>query len=278
MKAFDGWTAKFIARVAQQGVKTSVQMQGPYADVGSPVIDGSGTQLLPAAAAAAGGGQRSSNEPAGAIIIAGGVSITPAMAVLQELAASSAPQKPVLLLWSFRQRHELELLCPPLLALAGALRLSLTTRLFYTGPALNSVPKAVAEPQQHVLLLRNKADTDEFAADTDIIQAKDQNDNSVIHVNADPSAYESFKTCISSCSSSSCSSSSCSSSSCSSSSLSSFRSSRASSECGSGRIEAAASQPCLQVCWLRCCEVSTRHHQQPDGAISPVTLGSETIS
>uniref|UniRef100_A0A383W8R5 Ferric oxidoreductase domain-containing protein n=1 Tax=Tetradesmus obliquus TaxID=3088 RepID=A0A383W8R5_TETOB len=137
MKAFDGWTAKFIARVAQQGVKTSVKMQGPYADVGSPVIDGCGTQLLPAAAAA---GQRSSQEPSGAIIIAGGVSITPAMAVLQELAASSAPQKPVLLLWSFRQRHELELLCPPLLALAGALRLSLTTRLFYTGPMSDLQP------------------------------------------------------------------------------------------------------------------------------------------
>ncbi|WIA20574.1 hypothetical protein OEZ85_004963 [Tetradesmus obliquus] len=134
MKAFDGWTAKFIARVAQQGVKTSVKMQGPYADVGGPVIDGSAPQHMPDVAAAA-AGQRSSQEPLGAIIIAGGVSITPAMAVLQELAAGCSPGRlPVLLLWSFRQRHELELLCPPLLALAGALRLSLTTRLFYTGP------------------------------------------------------------------------------------------------------------------------------------------------
>ncbi|WIA36835.1 hypothetical protein OEZ86_008089 [Tetradesmus obliquus] len=166
------------------------------------------------------------------------------MAVLQELAVSAAPKKPVLLLWSFRQRQELELLCPPLLALAGALRLSLTTRLFYTGPALNSVPKTVAEPQQHLLLLKNKAAADGFAANSDIIQAKDQNDDCVIHVNADPSTYESFKTCSSSCSSSSFSSS-CSSSGCSSSS--SFSSSRANSECGSGCMEAAASQPCMQA-------------------------------
>jgi hypothetical protein len=68
---------------------------------------------------------------------AGGISITPAFTVLQQLAAAAAggatPQLPILLLWSFRHAVELELLCPPLLALAATLRLQLTTRLFYTG-------------------------------------------------------------------------------------------------------------------------------------------------
>ncbi|WIA20668.1 hypothetical protein OEZ85_005043 [Tetradesmus obliquus] len=71
------------------------------------------------------------------------------MAVLQELAASAFPnQLPVLLLWSFRQRHELEMLCPPLLALAGALRLQLTTRLFYTGNASDC--EAPSPPSGHL--------------------------------------------------------------------------------------------------------------------------------
>jgi ferredoxin-NADP reductase len=65
---------------------------------------------------------------------AGGISITPAMAVLQELAGThDGAQLPVLLIWAFRHGCELELLCPPLLALAGALRLQLTPRLFYIG-------------------------------------------------------------------------------------------------------------------------------------------------
>jgi hypothetical protein len=64
----------------------------------------------------------------------GGISITPAMAVLQELAATQGGrQLPILLLWSFRSSCELELLCPPLLALARGLGLQLTPRLFYTG-------------------------------------------------------------------------------------------------------------------------------------------------
>jgi hypothetical protein len=56
------------------------------------------------------------------------------MAVLQELAATQdGCQLPILLLWSFRHAVELELLCPPLLALARGLGLQLTARLFYTG-------------------------------------------------------------------------------------------------------------------------------------------------
>jgi hypothetical protein len=39
----------------------------------------------------------------------------------------------VLLVWSFRHVEELQLLCPPLLAMAAALQMQLTTRLFYTG-------------------------------------------------------------------------------------------------------------------------------------------------
>jgi hypothetical protein len=79
---------------------------------------------------------------AAAAACAGGISITPAMAVLQELAASTSSGStplPVLLVWSFRQAQELQLLCPPLLALAGGLRLQLTTKLFYTGERLQEV-------------------------------------------------------------------------------------------------------------------------------------------
>jgi hypothetical protein len=56
------------------------------------------------------------------------------MAVLQQLAATrDASRLPILLIWSFRHAAELELMCPPLLALARELRLQLTPRLFYTG-------------------------------------------------------------------------------------------------------------------------------------------------
>jgi hypothetical protein len=66
------------------------------------------------------------------------------MAVLQQLAAAAAaggctPQLPILLLWSFRSSSELELLCPPLLALARGLGLQLTPRLFYTGERITFI-------------------------------------------------------------------------------------------------------------------------------------------
>jgi hypothetical protein len=68
---------------------------------------------------------------------AGGVSITPALAVLQQLAAAAASSGvaplPILLVWSFRHAHELEVLCPLLLTMAHALGLSLTPKLYYTG-------------------------------------------------------------------------------------------------------------------------------------------------
>jgi hypothetical protein len=60
--------------------------------------------------------------------------------VLQELAVTQGGhQLPIMLLWSFRNSSELELLCPPLLALAEALRLQLTPRLFYTGARITFI-------------------------------------------------------------------------------------------------------------------------------------------
>jgi hypothetical protein len=74
---------------------------------------------------------------AGCTGTAGGVSITPALAVLQQLAAaaasSGAAPLPILLVLSFRHAHELEVLCPLLLTMARALGLSLTPKLYYTG-------------------------------------------------------------------------------------------------------------------------------------------------
>jgi hypothetical protein len=57
--------------------------------------------------------------------------------VLQQLAAaaarSGAAPLPILLVWSFRHAHELEVLCPLMLTMAHALGLSLTPKLYYTG-------------------------------------------------------------------------------------------------------------------------------------------------
>jgi hypothetical protein len=69
MKADSGWTRKFIAHVAERGVKIRVKIQGPYADVGSSAAGFSGAA---AAAAAAGSGKQCQDEGInGAIIVAG---------------------------------------------------------------------------------------------------------------------------------------------------------------------------------------------------------------
>jgi hypothetical protein len=70
LKVFDGWTNKFIAHVAEQGVNISVKIQGPYADVGSPVTSGA-TCRMGKGAASGSTTQRGRKQAAGAIIVAG---------------------------------------------------------------------------------------------------------------------------------------------------------------------------------------------------------------
>jgi hypothetical protein len=57
------------------------------------------------------------------------------MSVLQQLSASGIPTKglPTLLVWSCRMPDELEFLGPRVLAMAQALGLQLTIKLFCTG-------------------------------------------------------------------------------------------------------------------------------------------------
>jgi hypothetical protein len=64
MKASGNWTKAFITQLAEQGTNVRVKIQGPYADIGSPVIGQSN----------AGYGQNStaaSDESAGSVIVAG---------------------------------------------------------------------------------------------------------------------------------------------------------------------------------------------------------------
>jgi hypothetical protein len=71
MKAYSGWTRKFIARVAEQGVNIRVKMQGPYADGGSSAA-GHGSAAAAAAVAAVGSAkQQNAGQLDAAIIVAG---------------------------------------------------------------------------------------------------------------------------------------------------------------------------------------------------------------
>jgi hypothetical protein len=73
MKAFDGWTKKFIAHVGEQGVNISVKIQGPYADVGSPATAGATLNTGKGMHGAAFGSaaQYGRKQASGAIIVAG---------------------------------------------------------------------------------------------------------------------------------------------------------------------------------------------------------------
>jgi hypothetical protein len=69
MKAYSGWTRKFIARVAEQGVNVSLKMQGPYADGGSSAAGQAGAAA--AAAAVGSSKQHDAGQMDAAIIVAG---------------------------------------------------------------------------------------------------------------------------------------------------------------------------------------------------------------
>ncbi|KAF6254932.1 hypothetical protein COO60DRAFT_273403 [Scenedesmus sp. NREL 46B-D3] len=185
MKAYSGWTRKFIANVAEQGVNVRVKTQGPYADVGSYAAGHIGS----GAAAAGSAPSHTAGQPDAAIIVAGGISITPAFTVLQQLAAagSSSSRLPVLLIWAFRHAQELELLCPPLLAMAGALRLQLTTQLFYTGPTLYvGLPSLVEKLQQQQQQLPRPTPGRRRAVAADAAAPQDKAHQAVVRVMTDP--------------------------------------------------------------------------------------------
>lgn len=69
------------------------------------------------------------------LVLSGGNSISSAASVFMELAAAAAasPGLPCLLVWASRSAAELETLGPLVLAMAHALQLQLTTKLFFTG-------------------------------------------------------------------------------------------------------------------------------------------------
>jgi hypothetical protein len=67
MKAYSGWTRKFIAEVAEQGVNIRVKMQGPYADVGSQAAGHAAAAAADSRSTKLNGGGRLD----GAIIVAG---------------------------------------------------------------------------------------------------------------------------------------------------------------------------------------------------------------
>lgn len=57
--------------------------------------------------------------------------------MLQELAATgAAPRLPMLLVWCSRSAEELEVMAPLVMAMAEALKLQLTLRLYCTGELL----------------------------------------------------------------------------------------------------------------------------------------------
>lgn len=66
----------------------------------------------------------------------GGNGISSAASVFTELAAAAAvitPGLPCLLVWASRDSDELQVMAPLVLAMAQALQLQLTVKLFYTG-------------------------------------------------------------------------------------------------------------------------------------------------
>lgn len=70
-----------------------------------------------------------------ALVLTGGNGISSAASVFTELAAAAVatPGLPCLLVWASRSAAELETMGPLVLAMARALQLQLTTKLFFTG-------------------------------------------------------------------------------------------------------------------------------------------------
>jgi hypothetical protein len=72
IKAAGNWTKAFITNLSEQGTNVRVKIQGPYTDIGSPVI-GHGDAGYGQTSVAAGDIERNSggHEPAGSVIVAG---------------------------------------------------------------------------------------------------------------------------------------------------------------------------------------------------------------
>jgi hypothetical protein len=72
MKAAGNWTKAFIAQLAEQGTNVCAKVQGPYADIGSPVIGHGNAGYGQTSVAAAGIKKNSSGqELGGSVIVAG---------------------------------------------------------------------------------------------------------------------------------------------------------------------------------------------------------------
>lgn len=126
IKGYNGWTKQLLALVASKGKDLALKIQGPYSELPGPVVGH--PEVSPAD-----GNCQKNQTPDSVIIIAGGNGISPATAVLQELAGAASTGLPTLLVWCCRTAEELEVLGPVVMAMAHTLRLQLTTKFYFTG-------------------------------------------------------------------------------------------------------------------------------------------------
>lgn len=108
IKSYDQWTQAFMAQIDKEGVQTYLKMEGPY------------PELPP-----------SMHQDDRIIIVAGGIGITAALSLFQDLPHPT--HLPLLLIWTCRHPSEVLHLAPLVLGKVRQLRMKAQLKVYYSG-------------------------------------------------------------------------------------------------------------------------------------------------